>query len=1148
MFNSRFARSVRAIVLAMSVALVPAAGLVVLAPAAHAEGGGKEWTGDGDGHLWSDDNNWSGNEAPKDGDGVIIHSPDSHGSAVHVVGVPNISLDSLSLSADGTAVVSLEGGSVDIASSFDWSSGTLGVDVNLGPLAHGSIGSGGMKSLDGDISVGLGSVLTMSGVSGTSALVMSDPHTITIGTGAVLATIGTNEISALACCVNPAKLINHGLIEMGPGSMNLSTVEYDQTGRLDATFGPTMTVADAPAKITSGARFSGTGRFVLGGRTQTTVGNSIRIGGKYVVEQAGGTLAGSAKLNGGGIWQLTGGTQFGTLTNQTGNLLQVIGPNPKALGALTATQRGKVDNHGVVEISGGTVSMASNTRFVNEPDATMRLVPGVTLDGTSCCVTPALLENHGSLSVTAPATHEDPVLPVTITHAGLFSDAPVLISPEQTLELTNGPSQLAAGTTLGGGGTLGISSGFIGSGNIAIQAGSTVHLHDSADLTGDGLTLGGPGSTVQWDGGTIRGNVEFPTGTTVDIAGPSAKKVGAPAAGTTHLTTAGSTTIEAGADVDHRTTVGVDSAQRWTNTGSLTVEGNTALASGSCCVSPARLENASGATLEFAPATGTTVEDTGVEVHNLGGQVTATGGTTNIRYPSYIQESGTTTVASGARFGQTNFSSPMVILGGSVTGTGTLMGTVQNDGGTVAPGASAAAHVIGTLSVVGQYYQGPGGHLTADIAATSRDVLAVGGAVRLAGVVTGVVKGTAPTDGATVTVLTAATLSGRPDCTFTTGPEGPQWAAGTTSTTLTLTAGAAEPTGCDVFTPLTPTRLDGTGTTVAPGTDVLVQVTGTGGVPATGVDAVALSVSVDGASADGALTVGPSGAAVPTGQALRFSAGMPVSNAATVRVGSDGRILLHVTGGSANVHLDVLGWYGDAQHTTGGSLFHAVTPTLIRSASVSSSKDVDVVVANKGGVPSAGATSVTVALSIRSGATAGSISVVPGGASAGTTTTQSYGTNQTVEAVATVAQHAGKIRLHVTGGTAQVGVRVLGYTIGRAGGGSFLKLANPTRVDSFTTSTSPTFDGMGGLGGISQYGAVAYVVAVHAENPSARGILNVGSAAADAPLVPTVSLRTAHVDASGALVAVGSDNDALRYQTTAGSTGTRVDLQGWYVG
>ncbi len=292
------------------------------------------------------------------------------------------------------------------------------------------------------------------------------------------------------------------------------------------------------------------------------------------------------------------------------------------------------------------------------------------------------------------------------------------------------------------------------------------------------------------------------------------------------------------------------------------------------------------------------------------------------------------------------------MLGGTVTGTGTLTGTVDNSGGTVAPGASAAAHAIGTLSVVGQYYQGPGGHLSADIAATTRDVLAVGGAVRLAGVVTGVRQGRRPgrrcdgnrADGCDADRQAGLHVHDRPGRR--------QWAASTTSDVAHADRGRVRPRpACDVFTPVAPARLDGAGAVVTPGTDVFVQVTGRTGVPATGVDAVALSVSVDGATADGALTVGASGAAVPTGETVRFHAGVPVSNAATVPVGGDGRVLLHVTGGAATVHLDVLGWYGDAQRTTGGSLFHAVVPTLVRSTSVTPGKDVNVVVASRAACP-----------------------------------------------------------------------------------------------------------------------------------------------------------------------------------------------------
>src|SRR5206468_990119 len=110
-------------------------------------------------------------------------------------------------------------------------------NVSLGPLAHGTIGSGGKKFLYGDINVGPGAGLLMSSVSGSSDLTIDDPHQISISTGAAMATLGTNEVRALACCVHPAKIVNNGIIEMGPGSLNLSTVELDQLGQVDATFG-----------------------------------------------------------------------------------------------------------------------------------------------------------------------------------------------------------------------------------------------------------------------------------------------------------------------------------------------------------------------------------------------------------------------------------------------------------------------------------------------------------------------------------------------------------------------------------------------------------------------------------------------------------------------------------------------------------------------------------------------------------------------------------------------------------------------------------------------------------------------------------------------------------------------------------------------
>ncbi len=61
-------------------------------------------------------------------------------------------------------------------------------------------------------------------------------------------------------------------------------------------------------------------------------------------------------------------------------------------------------------------------------------------------------------------------------------------------------------------------------------------------------------------------------------------------------------------------------------------------------------------------------------------------------------------------------------------------------------------------------------------------------------------------------------------------------------------------------------------------------------------------------------------------------------------------------------------------------------------------------------MPATGATSVTVALSIRGGAEAGSVSVLPGGATAGRRPSRSpTAPNQVVEAMATVdARNGGR--------------------------------------------------------------------------------------------------------------------------------------------
>ena len=86
-------------------------------------------------------------------------------------------------------------------------------------------------------------------------------------------------------------------------------------------------------------------------------------------------------------------------------------------------------------------------------------------------------------------------------------------------------------------------------------------------------------------------------------------------------------------------------------------------------------------------------------------------------------------------------------------------------------------------------------------------------------------------------------------------------------------------------------------------------------------------------------------------------------------------------------------------------------------------------------------------------------------------------------------------------------------------------------------------------GSLSRYGAVAYLLTVHATDPSAKLRLLVGSAATGAEQVPTVSVGAKGQPASGAVLVTGDENnDGVLFTTDRGTARAQVDLQGWYVG
>jgi hypothetical protein len=111
------------------------------------------------------------------------------------------------------------------------------------------------------------------------------------------------------------------------------------------------------------------------------------------------------------------------------------------------------------------------------------------------------------------------------------------------------------------------------------------------------------------------------------------------------------------------------------------------------------------------------------------------------------------------------------------------------------------------------------------------------------------------------------------------------------------------------------------------GTDREVTVAGVGTVPADA-EAVVLNATVTGTSAESFLTVYPTGAARPTASNLNWKAGTTIPNAVTVKVGTDGKVNVFNNAGTANVIVDVVGWF----ETGTGDAFHPVDPVRFQDS------------------------------------------------------------------------------------------------------------------------------------------------------------------------------------------------------------------------
>jgi hypothetical protein len=287
---------------------------------------------------------------------------------------------------------------------------------------------------------------------------------------------------------------------------------------------------------------------------------------------------------------------------------------------------------------------------------------------------------------------------------------------------------------------------------------------------------------------------------------------------------------------------------------------------------------------------------------------------------------------------------------------------------------------------------------------------------------------------------------------------------------------------------------------------------------------------------------------------VNWRPGRTTANAVTVGVGIGGSVGLQVGAGTADVVLDVVGWYGDASDP-GGARYQPLVPSRIadtRAAGgggpVTPAADRTVPVAGHGGVPSSGASAVVLTLTALNPTRAAYLQVYPtGNRPAQPTSNTNVVPAQSVAALVTSPLGAGgAVQLHVSAGSVGFVADVLGYYT--AGGSRYVPLA-PRRVLDTRTAAPVTAGAdrtviIAGRNGVPA-GATAVVVnatAVGASQPLTLEVYPSGNA--PATRTSTVSVQDGYPVPDLVVMRLGTGG-AINLSASTASTHVVLDVVGY---
>ena len=365
--------------------------------------------------------------------------------------------------------------------------------------------------------------------------------------------------------------------------------------------------------------------------------------------------------------------------------------------------------------------------------------------------------------------------------------------------------------------------------------------------------------------------------------------------------------------------------------------------------------------------------------------------------------------------------------------------------------------------------------------------------------------------------------------------------------------------------------------------------TTSGGVPSTGATAVVLNVTATNPSAASYLTAWPAGTTQPLASNLNFTAGATVPNLVTVAVPASGQVSLFNAQGTADVVVDVEGYYAAPSGTAG--LFNGLNPYRVcdtRAGNPSGLSGLDLTQCQgktigaggtltlqvtgtnpsgttSGGVPSTGVSAVVLNVTATNPSAASYLTAWPAGATRPTASNLNFTAGETVpNRVMVPVSPSGQVSIFNGQGSADAIVDVNGwFTDGSSPSqtGDVFTASSPQRIcDTRPTGVSGITDqctgktigaggtlgvGVAGQGTVPATGVLAAVVNVTAVDQTAPGYFTVWPTGSPQGTVSDLNWPGNDTVPNMTVVQLGTGG-SVNIFNSAGTSDAIVDVEGWY--